>query len=291
MSLAVVSENNLDYSFSRYLAEARSFPILEAEDEYMLAKRVQLYQDPESANKLITSHLRLVAKLAFQLRGYGMALMDLVAEGHIGLMHAVKKFDPDKGFRFSTYAMWWIKASMQEFIIKSWSIVKIGTTAAQKKLFFNLGKIKKKIANITGRNFLDNDDIQSTAMQLDVSYEEVKEMDSRLSNDDFSLDAPISNSNEEEICALDLIEESRPNQEYLMIENDEYSSRKKKLAHALAQLNERERDVIASRHLSESPLTLEDLSKKYAISKERIRQIESRAFEKIKSICTEIVAG
>ncbi len=271
-------------SLTRYLQEIKKYRILSADTEYTLAKAVVEHQDINAAHKLVTSHLRLVVKVALNMRGYGLSVMDLISEGNIGLMHAVKKFNPDLGHRLSTYAMWWIKATIQEFVMKSWSLVKIGTTVAQKKLFFNLGKIKQKINNFHARNnnSLTNEDVDIVAMQLNVSRQEVREMDIRLAGGDYSLDAPFYNSEGGSSTMLEYIPENRANQETILVQTQELHLRKKLFNQALACLNDREKDIISSRHLLEVPETLDTLSKKYEISRERIRQIESRALEKLK---------
>jgi RNA polymerase sigma-32 factor len=285
MTLAVTTLSSADSGLTLYLQEIKKYPILSAAEEYILAKAVVEHQDINAAHKLVTSHLKLVVKIASTMRGYGLALMDLIAEGNIGLMHAVKKFNPDLGFRLSTYAMWWIKAAMQEFIIKSWSLVKIGTTIAQKKLFFNLNKIKRKIRSIHGHSndALTNNDITAVANQLNVSLDEVKEMDIRLKGSDYSLDTPIYNNEGNVTTLLEHIPETGANQETLLSHNEEASIKKKLFNQALSSLNERERDIIKARHLQEVPETLDILSKRYNISRERIRQIETRAMEKLKN--------
>jgi RNA polymerase sigma-32 factor len=284
-NLPVISS---DLTFARYINEVKKYPTLSAEEEYMLAKRVQDYEDIEAAHKLVTSHLKLVAKMAYRMRGYGIALMDIVAEGNIGLMHAVKKFNPDLGHRLSTYAMWWIKAAMQEFIIKSWSLVKIGTTTAQKKLFFNLSKAKKRILSLSSsdnRNYMSNDDVMKVAEELQVLPQEVVEMDIRLSGNDVSLDTPIYDDDNHSVTALDLLTEKRANQEINLLKSEDFSNKKKVFTESLKILNERERQIIQLRHLIDIPETLDELSKKLNISRERVRQIEARALEKIKEYC------
>lgn len=275
-----------DLTFSNYINTVKRYPTLSQEEEYILAKRVQEYHDIEAAQKLVTSHLKLVAKMAYKMRGYGVALMDLVAEGNIGLMHAVKKFDPDLGHRLSTYAMWWIKAAMQEFIIKSWSLVKIGTTTAQKKLFFNLNKAKKKILRLSAGDAQDIDDtnIEKVAKELNVTVQEVKEMNKRLSGGDLSLDEPLHGDDDQSATtALELLPEIRSDQEEVYIEKEELLKKKKIFTESLKQLKNREKEILYERHLLEEPKTLEELSKKYNISRERVRQIEAKAIEKIKN--------
>ncbi len=284
-----------DLTFSSYVSTVKKYPTLSQEEEYMLAKRVQEYHDLEAAQKLVTSHLKLVAKMAYKMRGYGIALMDLVAEGNIGLMHAVKKFDPDLGHRLSTYAMWWIKASMQEFIIKSWSLVKIGTTVAQKKLFFNLNKAKKKILRLSSDQYksdIDDFDAEKVAQELNVTTEEVKEMNQRMSGADLSLDTTSVNNNHDDYdsrAVIDILPEKGLNQEAKYMLNQEAAYKKQLFREAFTHLNEREQEIIRARHLVEEPFRLEDLSQKYNISRERVRQIEAKAIEKIKNYISEIL--
>jgi len=272
-----------------YVKEVNKYPLLSAEEEYMLAKRVADYQDVEAAHSLVTTHLRLVVKVAMQMRGYGIALMDLISEGNIGLMHAVKKFNPDLGYRLSTYAMWWIKANIQEFIMKSWSLVKIGTTIAQKKLFFSLNKAKKAIQSLDGSSescSLSQQNIKSIANDLHVTEKEVLDMNQRLSMNDVSLDSIIRyEDNDNEVTLLDTISDNSEGHEIEIANEQETDHRRKMFNIALDTLNERERDVVLSRHALESAVTLDDLSKKYGVSRERIRQIETRAFEKLKQYC------
>ncbi|MCS6987132.1 MAG: RNA polymerase sigma factor RpoH [Sphingomonadaceae bacterium] len=268
-----------DVSLNRYLAEIRKFPILEPEEEYMLAKRWQEHQDPEAAAKLVTSHLRLVAKIAMGYRGYGLPLSELIAEGNIGLMQGVRKFEPDRGFRLATYAMWWIKAAIQEYILRSWSLVKIGTTAAQKKLFFNLRRLKGKIAAIDDGD-LRPEDVKKIAADLGVSEDEVVSMNRRmLKGGDTSLNAPLRDDGEGEWQDW-LVDESPP-QDELIAEAQEADIRHDLLREALMTLSDRERHILTQRRLVDEPQTLEELSKEYGVSRERIRQIEVRAFEKL----------
>lgn len=269
---------SLDQGMGKYISQIRKFPMLPAEEEFMLAKRYEEYEDKEAAHKLVTSHLRLVVKIAYGYKNYGLPVTELVSEGNIGLMQAVKKFDADKGFRLSTYAMWWIRASMQEYILRSWSLVKIGTTAAQKKLFFNLRKAKNKImqaseAKITDANF------DQIATDLNVSVADVKMMDQRMTGSDQSLNSFMND--EENSEWIDALEDDRDNQEIVLGDNQELDARKEMLFSAMDGLNEREREIIMERRLSESPKTLEDLSQVYGVSRERIRQIEVRAIEKL----------
>ena len=265
---------------ARYLAEIRRFPMLEPEEEYMLAKSWRDRGDVESAHRLVTSHLRLVAKIAMGYRGYGLPVGELISEGNVGMMQAVKRFDPDKGFRLSTYAMWWIRASIQEYILRSWSLVKIGTTAAQKKLFFNLRRLRGQMKAIDGGQ-LTPDQVEKIATQLDVTREEVISMDQRLAAPDHSLNAPLRGDEEGSSEWQDWLVDETPNQETRLAEGDEFDSRKALLTTAMAQLNDRERDILALRRLTDEPVTLEDLSSRYGISRERVRQIEVRAFEKL----------
>ncbi|MBT6442937.1 MAG: RNA polymerase sigma factor RpoH [Alphaproteobacteria bacterium] len=263
---------------SRYLQDIRQFPMLPAEEEFMLAKRWREHGDAEAAHKMVTSHLRLVAKIAMGYRGYGLPVGDLISEGNVGLMQAVKRFDPDRGFRLSTYAMWWIKASIHEYILHSWSLVKIGTTAAQKKLFFNLRKIKGRIKAIDDGD-LNPEQIEHIAQALNVSERDVVSMNRRMLGPDHSLNAPVREEGGGEW--QDWLTATEDSQETTVIANDELSHRQSLLAAALPQLNERERHILEERRLKDDPSTLEDLSNVYGISRERVRQIEVRAFEKL----------
>jgi len=261
-----------------YLNSIRNFPVLDAESEYILAKRYQETEDVEAAKKLVTSHLRLAAKVAFSFRNYGLPLSDLISEANLGLMTAVKKFNPDKGFRLSTYAIWWIKAELHDFILRSWSLVRIGTVAAQKKLFYNLNKIKAKLG-LYDKASLDDDDVKRVAQALDVDEQEVKEMEVRI-NGDVSLNVPVSD--EDNVAERgDFLVDTAPSQELVLAENQEYALRRDKLHKALAGLKDRERDILIARRLQEEPATLEELGEKYNISRERVRQIEQRAYEKL----------
>ena len=264
-------------SLTLYLREIAKFPMLPPEKEYMLAKRYQEHQDLNAAHQLTTSHLRLAAKVALSFRHYGLPLADLISEANIGLMQAIKKFDPDKGFRLSTYAIWWIKAAISDFILKSWSLVKIGTVATQKRLFYNLNKIKARLG-LYSNTSLDVDTTQKIAKQLGVSEKEIWEMDQRLHGDS-SLNELAYDDSEEEKQAL-LADESA-NVEEVFAENQERTIRNKKLAEAIAQLQPREQEIVKARFLSEEPVTLEDLGVRFQISRERVRQIESKAFQKI----------
>ena len=263
---------------SIYLAQIKKFPMLDAEEEYMLAKNWRENGNLRSAHKLVTSHLRLVAKIAMGYRGYGLPVNELISEGNIGLMQAVKKFDPDKGFRLATYAMWWIKASIQEYVLKSWSLVKMGTTTAQKKLFFNLRKIKNQIAP-DQEGDLKNEHVQEISKRLNVDSDEVVNMNRRMMGQEKSLNDPIKSGETDEW--QDWLVDDSLDQELIISQKQEYDDKKELLNDAMKILNEREKEVIVARRLSENPKTLEELSKKYKISRERIRQIETKAFEKL----------
>ncbi|MBI78048.1 MAG: RNA polymerase sigma factor RpoH [Rhodospirillaceae bacterium] len=267
-------------NLARYLSEIRKFPVLEVQEEFMLAKNWSERDDTESAHKLVTSHLRLVAKIAMGYRGYGLPLGELISEGNVGLMQAVKRFDPDKGFRLSTYAMWWIKASIQEYILRTWSLVKIGTTAAQKKLFFNLRKIKGHLQAIDDGD-LSPENVKTIADKLNVPESEVISMNRRLVGPDNSLNAPLKAEGDGEW--QDWLVDERANQEELLGEQEELEGRRKLLNQALVNLNERERHIFVERRLTENPKTLEELSEVYNISRERVRQIEVRSFEKVQT--------
>ena len=277
MNLSILSPDN---NLGRYLDQIKKFPMLEPEEEYTLAKDWLSKSDTKAAHKLVTSHLRLVAKIAMGYRGYGLPVADLIAEGNIGMMHAVKKFDPERGFRLATYAMWWIKAAIQEFVLRSWSQVKIGTTASQKKLFFNLRKIKSKI-NALEDGDLSPNQVNHIAKTLDVAEEEVVNMNRRMLGGDYSLNSRISRHDGEEGEWQDLLADGRDSQEVKFVEQEEKDIRKKMMIEALDLLKPREKDIIIKRRLSETPKTLEDLSQEYKVSRERIRQIETRAFEKL----------
>src|ERR1700733_6898487 len=277
-----------DAGLSRYLSEIRKFPLLTPEDEFMFAKRLKEHGDAEAARQLVTSHLRLVAKIAMGYRGYGLPVSENVSEGNIGLMQAVKRFDPDKGFRLATYAMWWIRASIQEYVLRSWSMVKLGTTAAQKKLFFNLRKAKSNIGAIEEGD-LTPDHTATLADQLGVSEREVTDMNRRLSGPDSSLNAPLRSESESEW--QDWLADDTMDQETRMAEREELGDRHELLAGAMSGLTERERDIIQARRLQEEPATLEELSQKYGVSRERVRQIEVRAFEKLQKSMSGAAAG
>ncbi|MEN9932808.1 MAG: polymerase sigma factor RpoH [Pseudomonadota bacterium] len=264
---------------NRYLAEIRRFPLLSPEQEYMLAKRWQEHQDPEAATKLVTSHLRLVARIAMGYRGYGLPVNELIAEGNIGLMQGVRKFDAEKGFRLATYAMWWIKAAIQEYILRSWSLVKIGTTAAQKKLFFNLRRLKGKIGAVEDGD-LRPEQVEQIATTLGVNEDEVVQMNRRMGHGgDASLNSPLREEGEGEW--QDWLADDGPLADELLADSEEREQRHALLVTAMATLNDRERDILTQRRLIDEPETLEELSQRYGISRERVRQIEVRAFEKL----------
>ncbi len=278
-----------EQSLNRYLTEIKKFPVLSAEQEYMLAKRYQEHQDSDAAAQLVTSHLRLVAKIAMGYRGYGLPVSELISEGNIGLMQGVKKFEPDRGFRLATYAMWWIKASMQEFILRSWSLVKMGTTAAQKKLFFNLRRMKKNLDAYEDTD-LHPDDVTKIATTLGVSETEVVNMNRRMMmGGDASLNVSLREEGEGQW--QDILEDDNPLQDEIVAEAEEKAVRHDLLVEAMDTLNDREREILTERRLTEDPKTLEELSQVYKVSRERVRQIEVRAFEKLqkemKSIATD----
>jgi len=262
---------------SAYLAQIKKFPMLAAEEEYMLAKNWRTTGNIKSAEKLVTSHLRLVAKIAMGYKGYGLPVNEMISEGNVGLMQAVKKFKPEKGFRLATYAMWWIKASIQEYIMRTWSLVKIGTTTAQKKLFFNLKKIKNQIAP-KSEGDLKDEHVTEIANKLAVSKDEVVSMNRRLSGKEFSLNSPIGEGGDE---WQDWIEDKESDHELKFAQREEMKQRKNLLTDSIKILNDREKEIIYARKLNDNPTTLEDLSKKYKISRERVRQIENKAFEKL----------
>ena len=267
-----------DSSLSRYLSEIRKFPMLEPTEEFMLAKRFREHEDPEAAHKMVTSHLRLVAKIAMGYRGYGLPLSEIISEGNVGLMQAVKRFDPDRGFRLATYAMWWIRAAIQEYILHSWSLVKIGTTAAQKKLFFNLRRVKGQIKAIEEGD-LTPEHVKEIATKLEVGESDVVDMNRRMMSPDHSLNAPLRIDGEGEW--QDWLVDETQSQETTLAEDQELRRRSKLLDRAMNTLNARERRILSERRLKEEPTTLEDLSTEFNISRERVRQIEVRAFEKI----------
>ena len=265
---------------SIYLSQIKKFPMLDAKEEYLLAKNWRESGNVKAAHKLVTSHLRLVAKIAMGYRGYGLPVNELISEGNIGLMQAVKKFDPDKGFRLTTYAIWWIKAAIQEYVLRSWSLVKMGTTTAQKKLFFNLKKIKNQIAPYQEGDLKD-EHVEEISKRLDVNSREVVNMNRRLMGHEKSLNDPIKAGEKDEW--QDWLVDDSLDQELIISQKQEYDDKKKLLKEAIKVLNEREKEIIETRRLSENPKTLEELSKKYKISRERIRQIETKAFEKLQT--------
>ena len=265
-------------SLSHYLQQIKKFPMLSQKEEISLARKWIKKGDTAAAHKLVTSHLRLVARIAMGYKGYGLPITELISEGNIGLMQAVKKYDPEKGFRLSTYAMWWIRAAIQEYVLKSWSLVKIGTTAAQKKLFFNLKKIKNQLTSYNDGS-LKPDQVKEIAERLDVTEAEVSDMEGRLSGTDYSLNAVVSDDGESEW--QDWLVDEDADQEVKLAEREELSKRKNLLSKAINILNDREQEIISARKLSEIPKTLEELSKTYKISRERVRQIEEKAFAKL----------
>jgi RNA polymerase sigma-32 factor len=283
-----VAQSNLpilsaEGGLSRYLQEIRKFPMLEPNEEFMLAKRYKEHEDPAAAQRLITSHLRLVAKIAMGYRGYGLPISEVISEGNVGLMHAVKRFEPDKGFRLATYAMWWIRAAIQEYVLRSWSLVKIGTTAAQKRLFFNLRKVKGQIAALDDGN-LHPDQIKQIATTLHVTEADVVSMNQRLTGD-ASLNAPMK-ADEGSSEWQDWLVDETPDQETTLGNSEEYNERMGMLSGAMASLNDREKAIFQARRLKEDPATLEQLAQEYNVSRERIRQIEVRAFEKVQEAVT-----
>ncbi|WP_057884465.1 RNA polymerase sigma factor RpoH [Tsuneonella troitsensis] len=277
-----------EQSLNRYLAEIKKFPILTPEQEYMLAKRYAEHEDPEAAAQLVTSHLRLVAKIAMGYRGYGLPVSDLISEGNVGLMQGVKKFEPDRGFRLATYAMWWIKASIQEFILRSWSLVKMGTTAAQKKLFFNLRRMKKELEAYEDSD-LHPDDVTKIATDLGVPEQEVINMNRRMMmGGDGSLNVTMRGAEEGSGEWQDWLMDDRPLQDETTAEVEEATMRHEMLVEAMDSLNEREKHILTERRLTDNPQTLEELSQQYDVSRERIRQIEVRAFEKLQKAMQRI---
>ncbi|APE27132.1 RNA polymerase sigma factor RpoH [Aurantiacibacter gangjinensis] len=279
-----------EQGLNRYLSEIKKFPVLTPEQEYMLAKRYEEHEDPEAAAQLVQSHLRLVAKIAMGYRGYGLPVSDLISEGNVGLMQGVKKFEADRGFRLATYAMWWIKASMQEFILRSWSLVKMGTTAAQKKLFFNLRRMKKQLEAYEDTD-LTPDDVTKIATDLGVPEQEVVNMNRRMMmGGDGSLNTPMRNGEEGSGEWQDWLTDDRPLQDETVADAEEASVRREMLVEAMDALNEREQHILTERRLTENPQTLEELSQVYSVSRERIRQIEVRAFEKLQK-AMKAIAG
>ena len=279
-----------DSGLSRYLNEIKGFPILDVEEELSLARKYQESGEAEAAHKLVTSHLRLVAKIAMQYRGYGLPLSDLISEGNLGLMKAVKKFDPDRGFRLSTYAMWWIKASVTEYVLRSWSLVKMGTMAAQKKLFFSLRKAKRSL-NIIDSQGLDEEQANVLADKYGMSSSEIALMDQRITKRDLSLNTAVSNSGDEGLEFIDFLEDEAKSPEMLVSETQENDIRNKYLLEAIEELTERERHIFKERRLSENPLTLEKLGEYYGISRERVRQLENRAFGKVEKAVRAAAKG
>ncbi len=282
----IMSDKNLPVisvksGFSQYLQEINNIPSLTPEEEFMLAKNYLENNDIEAAHRLVSSHLKLVAKIAIKYKNYGLPVAELVSEGNIGLMQAVKKYNPDLGFRLSTYAMWWIKAAIQEYVLKSWSLVKIGTTSAQKKLFFSLGKIKHRIVNNYGRS-INSEDYKEMAKELGVLTKEVEQMDQRMSGPDISLNRHVAKE-DESTEFIELLPEQKPNQEASFAKKQDMGNKKLVLLEAMNVLNEREAKILTARKLSDAPQTLDDLSMEYNISKERVRQIENRAFEKVQT--------
>lgn len=272
---------------SRYLEEIRRFPMLEPQEEFMLAKSWREHGDRDAAHRLVTSHLRLVAKIAMGYRGYGLPISEVISEGNVGLMQAVKRFEPDKGFRLATYAMWWIRASIQEYILRSWSIVKMGTTAAQKKLFFNLRKAKSQISALEDGD-LRPDQVQQIATKLGVTEQEVVDMNRRLSGD-ASLNAPLRDDSDGGGEWQDWLVDDHDDQESTLAEHEELENRRTALAGALSVLNDRERRIFEARRLAEDPVTLEELAAEFGVSRERVRQIEVRAFEKVQKAVVDRV--
>jgi RNA polymerase sigma-32 factor len=273
---------------SRYLEEIRRFPMLEPQEEYMLAKRWREHGDRNAAHRLVTSHLRLVAKIAMGYRGYGLPISEVISEGNVGLMQAVKRFEPEKGFRLATYAMWWVKAAIQEYILRSWSLVKMGTTANQKKLFFNLRKAKSKISALEEGD-MRPDQVRAIAKRLGVPEQDVIDMNRRLSGD-ASLNAPIRAEGDSGEWQDWLVDESS-SQESILAENEEFDNRRKALTDALSVLNDRERRIFEARRLADEPVTLEDLADEFGVSRERVRQIEVRAFEKVQKAVKNRIAA
>jgi len=278
MATSLPSVPTPEGNLTRYLQEIRKFPLLEPDEEYMLAKRWREHGDVDAAHRLVTSHLRLVAKIAMGYRGYGLPVAELISEGNVGMMQAVKRFDPERGFRLATYAMWWIRAAIQEYILHSWSLVKMGTTAAQKKLFFNLRKLKTKLQKVD-EGGLTPEQVTKIAKALNVPEQDVVSMDQRLASPDHSLNAPLRAESEGEW--QDWLVDETDDQETRLADREELSNRRDLLAEAMKGLNKRERHILSERRLREEPRTLEELSQEYGISRERVRQIEVRAFEKL----------
>ncbi len=279
-----------EQGLNRYMQEIRKFPLLEPEEEYMLAKRWVDHQDTEAAHRMVTSHLRLAAKIAMGYRGYGLPQAEVISEANVGLMQAVKRFDPEKGFRLATYAMWWIRASIQEYILRSWSLVKLGTTSAQKKLFFNLRKAKAKVGALEEGD-LRPENVARIATDLNVSEAEVIDMNRRLAGSDASLNATVGSDGDSSTQWQDWLEDEDSDQAGAYEAKDELDTRRALLAQAMSVLNDREKDVLMQRRLAEDPVTLEELSESYGVSRERIRQIEVRAFEKLQAKMRELAKG
>ncbi|MBP9047181.1 MAG: RNA polymerase sigma factor RpoH [Tabrizicola sp.] len=279
-----------EQGLNRYLQEIRKFPLLEPEQEYMLAKRWVDHQDANAAHQMVTSHLRLAAKIAMGYRGYGLPQAEVISEANVGLMQAVKRFDPEKGFRLATYAMWWIRASIQEYILRSWSLVKLGTTSAQKKLFFNLRKAKAKLGALEEGD-LRPENVAQIAKDLSVTEAEVIDMNRRLSGSDASLNATVGSDGDSSTQWQDWLEDEDSDQAEAYEEKDELDARRALLVQAMSVLNDREKDVLMQRRLNEDPVTLEELSESYGVSRERIRQIEVRAFEKLQAKMRELAKG
>jgi len=286
-AIALPVPSSSEDGLRRYLQEISRFPVLEPKEEYELSKRWKDHGDVAAAHRLVTSHLRLVAKIAFKFRGYGLPVGDLIAEGNIGMMQAVKRFEPDKGFRLATYAIWWIKAAIQEYVLRSWSLVKVGSSATQKRLFFNLRKMKKKIGAHDARG-LTNEQADDIARMLDVNKQDVFDMDQRMSGHDVYLNSMMSADSDEE--KINFLEDTSENQETALANRQESGMKRNALKIALSKLNPRERDIILRRRLKEEPDTLEDLSQIYNISRERVRQIEVKAFEKLQKEMTKEAA-
>ena len=279
-----------EQGLNRYMQEIRKFPLLEPEEEYMLAKRWVDHQDTAAAHKMVTSHLRLAAKIAMGYRGYGLPQAEVISEANVGLMQAVKRFDPEKGFRLATYAMWWIRASIQEYILRSWSLVKLGTTSAQKKLFFNLRKAKAKVGALEEGD-LRPENVAQIAKDLSVTETEVIDMNRRLSGSDASLNAMVGSDGDSATQWQDWLEDEDSDQAGDYAEKNELDARRAMLAQALSVLNDREKDILMQRRLADTPVTLEELSESYSVSRERIRQIEVRAFEKLQGKMRELARG
>jgi RNA polymerase sigma-32 factor len=279
MAVNAITVMSPEGGLSRYLSEIRKFPMLARDEEFMLAKRWTEHEDPQAAHRMVTSHLRLVAKIAMGYRGYGLPIGEVISEGNVGLMQAVKKFDPDRGFRLATYAMWWIRASIQEYILRSWSLVKMGTTAAQKKLFFNLRKAKSEISALEEGD-LHPDHVAQIATKLGVQHDEVISMNRRLAGGDASLNSPMRADSESEWQDW-LVDDTTPSQETVVADNEERTIRMDLLQEAMAELTDRERHILTERRLKDEPTTLEELASQYGVSRERVRQIEVRAFEKL----------